>query len=100
MANSDLKYLLVYNFRPRIIATDGNLVVESAKDRNITFRLQGAGCLNVNDVNIFKIIEGATDHGGSSGNVIDRIRTVEESIVDLKARDLSHVFRLTRLENG
>lgn len=74
--------------------------MESAKDRNITFRLQGGGCLNVNDINIFKIIEGAADHGGSAGNVIDRIKAAEESIVDLKVRDISHVVRLVRLENG
>lgn len=87
-------------FRPRILANDGNIIVESAKDRNISFRLQGGGCLNINDINIFKLIEGAPDHVGSPGNVIDRIRTAEESIADLRARDLSHVTRLVRLENG
>lgn len=74
--------------------------MESAKDRNITFRLQGIGCLNINDINIFKLMEGAGDHVGTPVNLIDRIRTAEESIADLKARDLSHVARLTRLENG
>ncbi|KAG4066297.1 hypothetical protein HA402_000521 [Bradysia odoriphaga] len=86
--------------RPRILATDGNLIVESAKDRNISFRLQGIGCLNINDINILKIIEGAADHVGSPRNVIDRIKTAEENIADLKAADLSHGVRLVRLENG
>lgn len=88
------------NFRPRIIANDGNLIIESAKDRNITFRLQGIGCLNINDINVFKIIEGTSDHGGSSGNVIDRMRTAEESITDLKARNGGLILRIMRLENG
>ncbi|KAJ6643397.1 Cubilin like [Pseudolycoriella hygida] len=85
---------------PRVTVSDGNLIVESAKDRNITFRLQGKGCLNVNEVNIFKIIEEASDCKCSSGNVFDRVRTVEESIVDLRAR--GHSFRrlLTSIENS
>lgn len=74
--------------------------MESAKDRNITFRLQGIGCLNINDVNIFKLMGGADDRDGSSESVIDRIKTAEESIADLKAKDISHVTRLSRLENG
>lgn len=82
------------------MATDGNLIVESAKDRNITFRLQGIGCLNINDINIFKLMEGAADHVGSPGSLVDRIRTAEQSIMDLRARDLSHSARLVRLENG
>ncbi len=74
--------------------------MESAKDRNITFRLEGTGCLNINDVNIFRLIEGLSGHeAGSPHSLIDRIRTAEVSIIDLKAQDLSHGTRLARLEN-
>lgn len=88
-----------HNCRPRILASDGNLIVESAKDRNITFRLQGVGCLNINDVNIFNIIKGAADHISPSGNVLDRIKAAEDLIADLRSHDQSHVTRISRLEN-
>lgn len=73
--------------------------MESAKDRNITFRLQGSGCLNINDVNIMKLINGE-DHKTESGSIVDRIAATEESISDLKSREQSHMARITRLENG
>lgn len=56
--------------------------------------------MNINDVNIFRIIEGAADHVGSPGNLIDRVRAAEESIADLRSRDQSQMARLARIENG
>lgn len=75
--------------------------MESAKDRNITFRMQGTGCLNINDINIFKIIEGAGEHPTSSatGN-INRIIDAEIAIGDLRARATALTNRVYRLEQG
>lgn len=45
------------SYGAKIFSKDGNLIIESAKDRNITFRLTGDSCLLINDINILDAIK-------------------------------------------
>lgn len=47
----------------------GNLVIESAPDANITFRLSGRGVLLVNDFNIMTHLGGNISHPIASSEV-------------------------------
>lgn len=49
-------------FRPKILIDSGNIVIESAVDRNVTFRLKGAKShLNVNGLDLLSNNRGAFD---------------------------------------
>ncbi|KAI4498132.1 hypothetical protein M0802_006618 [Mischocyttarus mexicanus] len=48
----------MYNFaslRPVLEAQDGNLIISSAKDRNITLKVLGSGYINVNEINLLHV---------------------------------------------
>lgn len=44
-------------FRPKFLTENGNFIIESAVDKNISFRLKGRGFLNVNDMNVMNILQ-------------------------------------------
>nr|XP_012218853.1 PREDICTED: cubilin-like [Linepithema humile] len=56
--------------RPVLESRDGHLTISSAKDRNITLKIIGDGCLNVNDINLLHIASAAQN----ATRVIDRWR--------------------------
>lgn len=41
--------------RPVLEAQDGNLIISSAKDRNITLKVLGNGYINVNEINLLHV---------------------------------------------
>ncbi|KAG7199007.1 hypothetical protein KM043_013159 [Ampulex compressa] len=56
--------------RPVLEARDGNLIISSAKDRNITLKILGNGYVNVNEINLLQVASAAQ----SAVRLIDRWR--------------------------
>lgn len=65
-------------FRPKFLTENGNLVIESALDKNISFRLKGSSCLNINDVNVMKLSTGTNQSMSSNSNLALRLLRLEE----------------------
>lgn len=87
---------------------NGNFVIESAVDRNISFRLKGSSYLNINDVNVMNMMRfggGLNQSNVPNSNLAIRLSVLEESVRRLSAGDNSirnrrHIMqRLTQLEN-
>lgn len=64
-----------YFFRPRFLTEDGNFVIESALNRNISFRLRGTGSLQVNDVNLLNVVR--PSGGDASSSILRRLTALE-----------------------
>lgn len=79
---------------------DGNFVIESAVDRNITFRLLGRGCVKVNDINMMNLFR-SVGNSSFSPNVARRLNQLESRMNSMNVGTPSRgiLNRLTRLEN-
>lgn len=88
-----------YYFRPKIISENGNLVIESALDKNITFRFKGSGCLSLNDLNLLNLI-GKSHLNGSTSEINSRVTQLETQLQTFKIHGRRGITtRLSRLEN-
>lgn len=47
---------ITFDFRPKIITKNGNLIFEGANDRNISFLMKGRGIFKINDVDYRRLI--------------------------------------------
>ncbi|KAL9700067.1 hypothetical protein quinque_003508 [Culex quinquefasciatus] len=54
-----------YENQPKLISSDGHLIIESAVDRNITFSMKGNGFLNVGDLNLLKMLQSLSNVSSS-----------------------------------
>lgn len=75
-------------------------MIESAVDRNITFRLKGSGCLKINDVNVMSLVRLGTNTTASP-NLLNRLNLLEDRINLLGQGNSNRGInnRLNRLEN-
>ncbi|XP_066598353.1 cubilin-like [Prorops nasuta] len=88
--------------RPVLESRDGNLIISSAKDRNITLKVQGKGNVNIGDVNLLQIAITAKN----ATRFIDRWRRGYFSEVETNIQRLSEIIegpmglerRITMLE--
>ncbi|KAL1384012.1 hypothetical protein pipiens_013064 [Culex pipiens pipiens] len=55
-----------YENQPKLISSDGHLIIESAVDRNITISMKGNGFLNVGDLNLLKMLQSLSNVSSSS----------------------------------
>lgn len=77
-----------FRCRPKFISQDGNLVFESAKDRNISFILKGNGKTLVNGIDLGAVATRlSTNYIGNRGQqvrdmprLLARVRTMEGQI--------------------
>lgn len=95
-----------FNFRPKFLTENGNFVIESAVDRNISFRLKGTSFLNINDMNVMSMIHsgGFNVSSVSNSNVALRLSRLEERFqqipsYDTRPRNQYFNNRLIQLEN-
>ncbi|XP_014605735.1 PREDICTED: cubilin-like [Polistes canadensis] len=70
--------------RPVLEAQDGNLIISSAKDRNITLKVLGSGYINVNEINLLHVALAAQN----ATRLFERLRAgylvqVEDNLVRL-----------------
>lgn len=75
--------------------------MESALDRNISFRLRGKGSLNINDVNVMKMFQNGTDVTDAV-NINLRLNQMDTTIANMRRRfggNRGIMQRLNRLEN-
>lgn len=95
-------------YRPKFLTENGNFVIESAVDRNITFRLKGQSSnLLINDVNVMNMIKSgglANASSVSNSNLALRLSTLEERFrqlpsEDARPRNRNLFHRLVQLEN-
>lgn len=72
-------------FRPKFLTENGNFIIESAIDKNISFRLKGAAFLNVNDMNVMNLlqIESFNRSNVPNSNLASRISALEQQIRSL-----------------
>lgn len=81
-ASKKLKtYNLIFS-RPKFLTENGNFVIESAVDRNITFRLKGSSYLNINDMNVMNIMKmgGLNQTNVPNSNLALRLSVLEEQL--------------------
>ena len=75
------------NFSPRIKSEDGGLVLESALNKNLTFRTRGSGKVNINDQDLTSLAVGLLgqpeEHSGA--RLAARLESVENSLTGLTA---------------
>lgn len=81
----------------------GNLVIESALDANITFRMRGRGVLLINDLNVMPLLGGNVSQPMSS-SVIEQLRS-EIAVIRATASLVTSGYRtmatrVRNLENG
>lgn len=69
-------------FRPKFLTENGNFIIESAINKNISFRLKGSAFLNVNDMNVMNLlqIEAFNRSNVPNSNLASRISSLEEQI--------------------
>lgn len=92
--------------QPKFLTENGNFIIESALDRNITFRVKGNGYLNVNDLNVLSLVQNGASNssGASNANIALRLSTLEnqmrssQSAAASRGPNRSLVMRLNRLE--
>lgn len=88
-----------------MLTENGNFVIESAVDRNVSIRLRGSSHLNINDVNIMHLIGSTNQSSSAAGipntNVAIRLSTLEEQFRQFQTpgRQSRIQRRLTALEN-
>lgn len=83
------------------MSENGNLIIESAVDRNISFRLVGQSSLTINDVNINRLFQNGTDLTDSFSIGL-RLNELDTNIVNMRRRfngNRGILNRLARLEN-
>lgn len=78
----DINQKRKFTSRPKLLTENGNFVIESAVDRNVSFRLKGTSYLNINDVNIMLLVGNANRSssaasGTSNANLAVRLSTLE-----------------------
>lgn len=66
------------NSRPKLLTENGNFVIESAVDKNISFRLKGSSYLNINDINVMRLFSSSNQSVASSSNLALRLTVLEE----------------------
>lgn len=79
--------------RPKFLANDGHLIIESAANRNISFHMVGNGYVNINDVNLLRVLEVArnmSSPAAAPGN---------SNLADFNTRFTRLTRRVTRIEN-
>lgn len=81
-------------------------MIESAVDKNITFRLKGRSYLNVNDLNVMNMVGGSNQSSIPNSNLALRISTLEDQLRRAPVGDagfspMNRIFtrRLRLLEN-
>lgn len=86
--------------RPKFLTEDGNFVIESAVDRNITFRLLGRSCVKINDINVMNLIR-PTGNSSLPPNTAMRLNRLETRMnsMNVGTPNRGVLNRLTRLEN-
>lgn len=94
-------FYVIFHFRPKLLTENGNLVLESANNRNITFRLKGSGSLNINNFNVRRLFEGGVNSTSSYDPSI-RLNILDQRIDELRRRFMGArgvLQRLNRLES-
>ncbi|KAH0568173.1 hypothetical protein KQX54_019308 [Cotesia glomerata] len=74
--------------RPVLESVDGNLIISSAKDRNITIKILGHGYFNVEDIDLLKVAISARSasylveqwRDGFLKDLVDKVRKVDHAI--------------------
>lgn len=68
--------------RPKFLTENGNFIIESALNKNISFRLKGNGCLNVNDLNVINLlqIESWNRSNVPNSNLALRLSSLEDQL--------------------
>lgn len=74
--NKDLYFICIcfpahfeFPYRPKFISEEGNLIIETALDKNLTFRIRGHGIILVNDRNIMPTLLSASSSAGDRNRV-------------------------------
>ncbi|XP_055601686.1 cubilin homolog [Uranotaenia lowii] len=95
-----------YENQPKILTSDGHLIIESAVDRNISITLKGNGFLNVGDLSLRKVIQslGNVTSGGTGDsplpNLLDGSAAQLRELIGLVKGPNGLFKRVADLENG
>ncbi|XP_031624566.1 cubilin homolog [Contarinia nasturtii] len=79
-----------FDDQPKFLTENGNFVIESAVDRNISFRLKGSSYLNINDVNVMTMMKfggGLNQSNVPNSNLALRLSWLEEHVRGILSDD-------------
>lgn len=91
---------MVFFSRPKLLTENGNFVIESAKDRNVSIRLKGNSNLNINGMDVMSFLGHSNQSNVPISSMALRLSVLEEQIRQFHSNHNHNIWqRLASLEH-